>query len=96
MQPTPPVGLLFGAGAAPEAGADGAAAPAELPSLTSADQRWRAEPLRLQEWQSWFTQQLSYSSKAKPENGWVPAALRLAGLTEWRPDAVASWRSEGD
>ncbi len=58
-----------------------AAAAAATPALappTAEDQRWRAEPLRLSDWQAWFAQQLSYSSKAKPENG-LFVGLRLDG-----------------
>lgn len=58
-----------------------AAAAAATPALappSAEDQRWRAEPLRLSDWQAWFAQQLSYSSKAKPENG-LFVGLRLDG-----------------
>lgn len=57
--------------AAAEAAAAGTANRDVLPALTLEDQRWRAEPLRLADWKSWFEQQLSFSAKAKPENGCV-------------------------
>jgi hypothetical protein len=58
------------AAAVAEVAVAGAAAGRDtLPALTPEDQRWRAEPLRLADWKSWFEQQLSFSTKAKPENG---------------------------
>ncbi|GLI66510.1 hypothetical protein VaNZ11_010343 [Volvox africanus] len=63
----------------------------ELPQLSPADLRWRADPQRLGDWQAWFKQQLSYSAKAKPENG-LFVGLRLDGRVRSSGSGVPPWR----
>ena len=50
---------------AEEGSADG------LPPLTPEDLRWRADPLRTEEWVQWFETQLKLSTKVI-ENGLKP------------------------
>ncbi|KXZ48166.1 hypothetical protein GPECTOR_30g262 [Gonium pectorale] len=63
----------------------------QLPPLTPEDLRWRAEPLRLPEWTAWFEEQVSYSAKAKPENG-LFVGLRLDGRVRSSGSGVPPWR----
>ncbi|GLC37803.1 hypothetical protein PLESTB_001478300 [Pleodorina starrii] len=80
---------IFEEDAAAAAAASGPTA--ELPPLAPADQRWRAEPKRLDEWRSWFQQQLKFSAKAKPENG-LFVGLRLDGRVRSSGSGVPPWR----
>ncbi|GFR43249.1 hypothetical protein Agub_g4310 [Astrephomene gubernaculifera] len=76
--------------AAAQASSAEAAEVAELPPLGAADQRWRAEPVRLAEWRGWFSQQLSFSAKAKPENG-LFVGLRLDGRVRSSGSGAPPW-----
>ncbi|KAG2435565.1 hypothetical protein HYH02_011859 [Chlamydomonas schloesseri] len=79
------------AAAAAEVAAAGGPSRDTLPALTPEDQRWRAEPLRLADWKSWFEQQLSFSAKAKPENG-LFVGLRLDGRVRSSGSGSPPWR----
>ncbi|KAG2502156.1 hypothetical protein HYH03_000643 [Edaphochlamys debaryana] len=70
---------------------EGEAEAAALPPLTSADQRWRVEPLRLQQWEEWFAEQLSFSPKAKQERG-LFVGLRLDGRVRSSGSGSPPWR----
>jgi hypothetical protein len=54
-------------GSAAEAGEAGGPVP-ELPALVEADQRWRAEPVRLAEWTAWFDSQASQLTRCGAQN----------------------------
>jgi hypothetical protein len=56
---------------------DGGASAADVPPLTKDDLRWRATPLRTDDWAAWFGQQLSASSKTSEQGLYV--SLRMDG-----------------
>lgn len=49
----------------------------DIPELTDKDLRWRAKPLRVQEWKSWFDEQAAASGKSADQGLYV--GLRLDG-----------------
>jgi len=48
-----------------------------IPELTAEDLRWRAKPIRVQEWKSWFDEQAAASGKSSEQGLYV--GLRLDG-----------------
>lgn len=52
--------------------------PTQLPPLTPADLRWRAQPLRVNEWRAWFDEQLRFTPKASADRG-LYVGLRMDG-----------------
>ena len=59
-----------------EAGAE-AGADQEIPALTKEDLRWRANPVRVNEWKAWFDEQAGASGKTVEQGLYV--GLRLDG-----------------
>ncbi|KAI8112872.1 hypothetical protein M9434_004192 [Picochlorum sp. BPE23] len=49
----------------------------DIPELTDKDLRWRAKPVRVQEWKSWFDEQAAASGKSADQGLYV--GLRLDG-----------------
>lgn len=64
---------------------------AELPPLLLADLRWRAQPLQLDGWQAWFSEQLSLAKTARPETG-LFVGLRLDGRVRSSGSGTPPWR----
>jgi hypothetical protein len=60
-----------------------------LPALTSEDLRWRAVPIRLDEWRRWFNEQASAAGKSM-ENG-LYLSLRLDGRVRGSGQGRPPW-----
>ncbi|KAG1667529.1 hypothetical protein FOA52_013719 [Chlamydomonas sp. UWO 241] len=62
----------------------------ELPPLTPEDLRWRASPVRMEEWQEWFGSQLQLATKASSEKG-LFVGLRLDGRVRTSGQGMPPW-----